>query len=128
MFTQLVKTIETFKQHNEPPIQQSKTSSLPTKSGRDMPPTLNIPEFRIENDFFDMELTPEVFELVDITITIKQILSDSDFELNIQAGTMSMKSVFTTSNNTHLNSELNIVLGFTNTDYPAGSHKSENQL
>ena len=25
MFTQLVKTIETFKQHNEPPIQQQYT-------------------------------------------------------------------------------------------------------
>ena len=36
-----------------------------------------------------------------------------------------MKSVSTTSNNIHFNSELTILLGFTNTDYSEGSHKSE---
>ena len=43
--------------------------------------------------FFEFELTPGEYELVDINNTIKQILSDSDFELNIQADTISMKSV-----------------------------------
>ena len=61
---------------------------------------INLPEFGIENDFFEIELTPGVFELVDTNNTIKQILSDSDFELNLQADIISMKSVLTNSNNT----------------------------
>ena len=55
----------------------------------------------------------------------KQIHSDSDFELNIQADTISFKSVLTASNKIHFNSGLNTLLGFTNTDYSEGTHKSE---
>ena len=36
-----------------------------------------------------------------------------------------MKSVLTTSNPIHFNSELNKVLGFTNKDYQTGTHTSE---
>ena len=36
-----------------------------------------------------------------------------------------MKSVLTTSNPIHFNSELNKVLGFTNKDYSTGTHTSE---
>ena len=36
-----------------------------------------------------------------------------------------MKSVLTTSNPIHFNSRLNILLGFTNKDYQAGTHTSE---
>ena len=36
-----------------------------------------------------------------------------------------MKSVLTTPNPIHFNSELNTLLGFTNKDYPAGTHTSE---
>ena len=36
-----------------------------------------------------------------------------------------MKSVLTTSNNIHFNSELNTILGFTNIGYPAGTHISK---
>ena len=54
---------------------------------------INIPAFGIENDFFEIELTPGVYELVDINNTIKQTLSDFDFEPNIQADTLTMKSV-----------------------------------
>ena len=82
------------------------------------------PEFGIEKDFIGIELTPGVHELFDINNTIKQVLSDSDFELNIQADTKSMKSVLT-SNNIHFNFELNTLLGFTNTYYSEGTHKSE---
>ena len=84
---------------------------------------MNIPQFGIENEFFEIELTPRVYELVDINITINQKLSDFDFELNIQADTIS--SVLTSSNNKHFNSELNTLLGFTNTDYSEGTDKSE---
>ena len=89
--------------------------------------TVFIPEFGIENDFFEIELTTEVYELVDITNTIKQVLCDFDFgfELIIQADTISMKSVLTTSNDLHFKSELNTLLGFTNTDYSAATHSSE---
>ena len=36
-----------------------------------------------------------------------------------------MKSVLTTSNPIHFNSRLNILLGYTNKDYQAGTHTSE---
>ena len=36
-----------------------------------------------------------------------------------------MKSILTTSNPIHFNSELNKVQGFTLTDYPSGTHTSE---
>ena len=67
---------------------------------------------------------------MDINNVIKQNFSDSDFgfELNIQADTISMKSVLTTSNPIHFNSELNILLGFTNIGYPAGTHISEKSV
>ena len=84
---------------------------------------ITIPEFGIENDIFEIELTPRVYELVDINNTIKQRRSGSDFELNIKADTISMKSVLTTSNNIHFISILNTLLGFTNTDYSEGTHK-----
>ena len=44
---------------------------------------------------------------------------------HIEADTISMRSVSTTSNPIYFNSELNTLLGFTNIDYPAGTHKSE---
>ena len=36
-----------------------------------------------------------------------------------------MKSVMTTSNHIHVNSELNKILGFMNKHYSEGTHKSE---
>ena len=87
--------------------------------------TIIIPEFGIENDFVEIELTPEVYELVDRIL--KQKLSDSDFEFefNIEADTISMKSVFATSNPIYFNSKLIELLGFTNTHYIQGTHISE---
>ena len=89
--------------------------------------TIIIPEFGIENDFVEIELTPGVYELVDINRIMKQKLCDSDFEFefNIEADTISMKSVLTTSNPIYFNSKLNELLGFTNTHYIEGTHISE---
>ena len=89
--------------------------------------TIIIPEFGIENDFVEIELPPGVYELVDINRILKQKLSDSDFEFefNIEADTISMKSVLTTSNPIYFNSKLNELLGFTNTHYIEGTHISE---
>ena len=89
--------------------------------------TIIIPEFGIENDFVEIELPPGVYELVDINKYMKQKLSDSDFEFefNIEADTISMKSVLTTSNPIYFNSKLNELLGFTNTHYVQGTHISE---
>ena len=89
--------------------------------------TIIIPEFGIENDFVEIELPPGVYELVDINRIMKQKLSDSDFEFefNIEADTISMKSVFTTSNPIYFNSKLNELLGFTDTNYIEGTHISE---
>ena len=66
-------------------------------------------------------------ELVDVNNFIRQIISDSDFDfkLNIEADTISMKSVLTTSNPIYFNSELNTLLGFTKDFYSNGTHKSE---
>ena len=89
---------------------------------------INLPPFEIiENDFFGIQLTPGVSELVDINNAIEQKLneSDYDFKIDIEADTMSMKSVLTTSNPIHFNSRLNILLGFTNKDYQAGTHTSD---
>ena len=89
---------------------------------------INLPPFEIiENDFFGIQLSPGVYELVDINNAIKQKIneSDYDFKIDIQADTISMKSVLTTSNPIHFNSQLNKVLGFTQRDYPSGTHTSE---
>ena len=89
---------------------------------------INLPPFEIiENDFFEIEQTPGVYELVDINNDIKQKVheSDYDFKSDILPDTIAMKSVLTTSNSIHFNSRLNILLGFTNKDYPPGTHTSE---
>ena len=89
---------------------------------------INLPPFEIiENDFFGIQLTPGVYELVDINNAIKQKIHESefDFKIDIIPDTISMKSVLTTSNYIHFNSRLNILLGFTNKDYPPGTHTSE---
>ena len=87
--------------------------------------SINIPEF--ETVYFDVQLPPGAYELVDINNTIRQIISDSDFvfEFNIEADTISMKSVLTTSNPIYFNSELNKLLGFTKDFYLHGTHNSE---
>ena len=88
---------------------------------------ITIPEFEIQDDSIEIELTPGVYELVDINNAIKQKIheSDYDFKIDIIPDTISMKSVSTTSNSIHFNSRLNILLGFTNKDYPPGTHTSE---
>ena len=103
---------------------------------------ITIPYLEIENEFIDIQLPPGVYDLIEINNTIKQIITDSGYELddkskfkkdltvfsiefNIKPDTKSMKSVLTTSNPSHFNSELNKVLGFTQRDYPPGTHTSE---
>ena len=89
---------------------------------------INLPPFDIvENDFFEIYLTPGVYELVDINNAIKQKIneSDYDFKFDLIPDTISRKSVLTTSNNIQFNSKLNTVLGFTHTVYPPGTHTSE---
>ena len=84
-------------------------------------------------DSIEIELPPGAYELVDINNTIQQELikcctlpgGSSDFKLNIEADTISMKSVLTTASYIYFNSELNKLLGFTNKEYPAGTHISE---
>ena len=84
-------------------------------------------------DSIEIELPPGAYELVDINNTIQQELNkcctlpggSSDFKLNIEADTISMKSVLTTASGIYFTSELNKLLGFTNKEYPAGTHISE---
>ena len=84
-------------------------------------------------DSIEIELPPGAYELVDINNTIQQELNkcctlpggSSDFKLNIEADTIPMKSVLTTVSGIYFNSELNKLLGFTNKEYPAGTHISE---
>ena len=84
-------------------------------------------------DSIEIELPPGAYELVDINNTIQQELikcctlpgGSSKFKLNIEADTISMKSVLTTSNPIYFNSKLNELLGFTNTHYIQGTHISE---
>ena len=75
-----------------------------------------------------IEIPPEAYELVDINNAIQQELINScnhKFKFNIEADTISMKSVLTTSYSIYFNSELNTLLGFTNKGYTEGTHISE---
>ena len=110
-FNQLKKSIEVFNYPNQ---------------------QIHIPGFEIEHDSFGIQLTPGAYELVDINASVKQIITDtksallySGFKFDIIPDTISMKSVLTTSNPIHFNSELNKVLGFTQRDSPSGTHTSE---
>ena len=96
--------------------------------GWSKPNKSNLPRIEIiGNDFFGIQLTPGVYELVDINNDIKQKIneSDYDFKIDLIPETLSMKSVETTSNPIHFNFRLNIRLGFTLKDYPPGIHTSE---
>ena len=77
-----------------------------------------------------IEIPPGAYELNDISNKIQQEFINScgfysDFKFNIEADTISMKSILTTSHPIYFNSELNTLLGFTKTEYTAGTHKSE---
>ena len=72
---------------------------------------VNIAEFEYEvlDNCFAKELPPGAYELVDINSTIRQIFSESKIDtliFGIEADTLSRKSVLTTSNSIHFNSEL----------------------
>ena len=43
---------------------------------------ITIPNFEIENEFIDINLVPGVYELIEINNTIKQIITDSGYELD----------------------------------------------
>ena len=88
-------------------------------------------------DSIEIELPPGAYELVDINNTIQQELikcctfipGDSPtFKFNIEADTISMKSVLTISSSIHFNSELNTLLGFTKTDTQKELINQKNQL
>ena len=79
-----------------------------------------------------IEIPPGAYEFVDINNAIQQEINnscgsllDSDFKINIEADTISMKSVLTTSYSIYFNSDLNTLLGFTNKGYSAETHTSE---
>ena len=76
----------------------------------------------MENEFIETQLVPGVYELIEINNAIGQIITDSDYDLvdkskfkkdltvfsiefNIIPDTISMKTVSTTSNSLHFNSE-----------------------
>ena len=79
-----------------------------------------IPEFEIQDDCIEIELPPGVYELVDINTAIRN-QTDSGFELNIEADTISKESVLTTSNPITFVSELNKLLGFKSKTYSEGT-------
>ena len=91
-----------------------------------------LDEYKIVTDCLEIEIPPGAYELIDINNAIQQELinscssgPDPKFKINIEADTISMKSVLTTSFSIYFNSELNTLLGFTNKGYSAGSHISE---
>ena len=43
---------------------------------------ITIPNFEIENEFVDIQLSPGVYELIERNNTIKQITTDSGCELD----------------------------------------------
>ena len=101
--------------------------------------TIQIPSFEtidlpIMNEKIEIKLQPGIYELSDLNTTIQQKLQYyqdhreykiNGVNINIEADTISMKSVLTTSNPIYFNSKLNELLGFTDTNYIEGTHISE---
>ena len=101
--------------------------------------TIQIPSFEtidlpIMNEKIEIKLQPGIYELSDLNTTIQQKLQYyqdhreykiNGVNINIEADTISMKSVLTTSNPIYFNSNLNELLGFTDTNYIEGTHISE---
>ena len=94
-----------------------------------------LDEYRIVTDCLEIEIPPGEYELIDINNAIQQefinycgFYSDPKFKINIEADTISMKSVLTTSYSNYFNSEINTLLGFTNKGYSAGTLDQKNQL
>ena len=91
--------------------------------------SINVLEYIASvTDSIEIELPPGANELVDIIIALQQKLiacCNSDFKLNIEADTISMKSVLLTSTPIHFNSELNELLRFSKAEYSKGTHISE---
>ena len=101
--------------------------------------TIQIPSFKtidlpIMNEKIEIKLQPGIYELSDPNTTIQQKLQYyqdhreykiNGVNINIEADTISMKSVLTTSNPIYFNSKLNELLGFTDTSYIEGTHISE---
>ena len=113
---------------NQDETTQEAKGRATTQENQEQTNQINLPPFEIiENDFFEIELTPAIYELVDIITAIKQKVheSDYDFKIDMIPDTISMKSVLTTSKPIHFNSRLNILLGFTNKYYPPGTHTSD---
>ena len=94
----------------------------------------------IMNEKIEIKLQPGIYELSDLNTAIQQKLqyyqdhreykinglnTEGALHINIEADTISMKSVLTTSNPIYFNSKLNELLGFTNKEYPEGTHTSE---
>ena len=89
----------------------------------------------IMNEIIEINLQPGIYELTDLNTAIEQKLryynqANGEFKINglsinIEADTISMKSVLTTSNPIYFNSKLNELLGFTDTNYIEGTHISE---
>ena len=87
------------------------------------------------NEKIERKLQPGIYELTDLNTAIQQKLryysqTNGEYKINglnnnIEADTISMKSVLTTSNPINFNSKLNELLGFTNTHYIQGTHISE---
>ena len=87
------------------------------------------------NEKIEKKLQPGIYELTDLNTAIEQKLryynqANGEFKINglsinIEADTISMKSVLTTSNPIYFNSKLNELLGFTDTNYIEGTHISE---
>ena len=95
--------------------------------------TIEVPPFEIidlpiTNDFLEIVIEPGIYELTDINIAIQNKIKEfkiPNLSFNIKANDVLMKSILTTSNSIHFNSELNALLGFTNKFYPAGTLTSE---
>ena len=96
------------------------------------------------NEKIEIKLQPGIYELTDLNTAIEQklryyIQANGEFKINglnaegalrinIEADTISMTSVLTTSNPIYFNSKLNELLGFTKTDYLQGTHISEKPI
>ena len=96
------------------------------------PPEIKIPSFKIiAYIHFQIYLTPGIYEIKEINECIQELIKKELISLStpvkftVEADTVTMRSIIKSSNPFYFNSDLNLLLGFTEKNYSSGTHKSE---